>query len=139
MFGTKTDVPMNEVKKLYDEAARRFCRRQGGAARAGSNLFFSARRDTGAVLSADGVTVTGGTEQAQNRPTTPEMVEKSLSKDRRHAVLYGEHAYRGAGRSDDSGVRDERHAPRCTSTFCWQNAAVAPSATGWTAGAAARR
>ncbi|MFR4414291.1 MAG: U32 family peptidase [Butyricicoccus sp.] len=24
MFGTKTDVPMNEVKKLYDEAAHRF-------------------------------------------------------------------------------------------------------------------
>ena len=79
MFGTKTDVPMNEVKALYDEAARRFAEGKE-APLVPVNLFFSARRDTGAVLSAGEVTVTGGTEQAKNRPTTPEMVEKSLSK-----------------------------------------------------------
>lgn len=79
MFGTKTDVPMNEVKALYDEAARRFAEGKE-APLVPVNLFFSARGDTGAVLSAGEVTVTGGTEQAKNRPTTPEMVEKSLSK-----------------------------------------------------------
>ena len=79
MFGTKTDVPMNEVKALYDEAAHRFAEGKE-APLVPVNLFFSARRDTGAVLSAGEVTVTGGTEQAKNRPTTPEMVEKSLSK-----------------------------------------------------------
>ena len=79
MFGTKTDVPMSEVKALYDEAARRFAEGKE-APLVPVNLFFSARRDTGAVLSAGEVTVTGGTEQAKNRPTTPEMVEKSLSK-----------------------------------------------------------
>ena len=79
MFGTKTDVPMSEVKSLYDEAARRFAEGKE-APLVPVNLFFSARRDTGAGLSAGEVTVTGGTEQAKNRPTTPEMVEKSLSK-----------------------------------------------------------
>ena len=39
-----------------------------------------ARKDTGAVLSADGVSVVMPVEQAQNRPTTPEMIEKSLRK-----------------------------------------------------------
>ena len=67
MFGTKTDVPMNEVKALYDEAARRFAEGKE-APLVPVNLFFSARRDTGAVLSAGEVTVTGGTEQAKNRP-----------------------------------------------------------------------
>ena len=79
MFGTKTDVPMNEVKALYDEAAHRFAEGRE-APLVPVNLFFSARRDTGAVLSAGEVTVTSGVEQAKNRPTTPEMVEKSLSK-----------------------------------------------------------
>ena len=77
MFGTKTDSPA-EVQALYDEAARRFAR-QGGAARAGF-LCFTARKDTGAVLSADGVSAMAPVEQAKNRPTTPEMVEKSLRK-----------------------------------------------------------
>ena len=63
----------------YYEAARRFAEGKE-APLVPVNLFFSARRDTGAVLSAGEVTVTGGTEQAKNRPTTPEMVEKSLSK-----------------------------------------------------------
>ena len=86
MFGTKTDVPMNEVKALYDEAARRFAEGKE-APLVPVNLFFSARRDTGAVLSAGEVTVTGGTEQAKNRPTTPEMVEKSLSRPAAHRFM----------------------------------------------------
>lgn len=79
MFGTKTDVPMSEVKALYDEAAHRFAEGKE-APLVPVNLFFTARRDTGAVLSAGEVTVTAPVEQAQNRPTTPEMVEKSLAK-----------------------------------------------------------
>lgn len=79
MFGTKTDVPMSEVKALYDEAAHRFAEGRE-APLVPVNLFFTARRDTGAVLSAGEVTVTAPVEQAKNRPTTPEMVEKSLAK-----------------------------------------------------------
>lgn len=54
MFGTKTDVPMNEVKKLYDEAAHRFAEGKE-APLVPVSLCFTARKDTGAVLSADGV------------------------------------------------------------------------------------
>ena len=79
MFGTKTDVPMNEVKKLYDEAAHRFAEGKE-APLVPVSLCFTARKDTGAVLSADGVSVVMPVEQAQNRPTTPEMIEKSLRK-----------------------------------------------------------
>ena len=79
MFGTKTDVPMSEVKALYDEAAHRFAEGRE-APLVPVSLFFTARRDTGAVLSAGEVTVTAPVEQAKNRPTTPEMVEKSLAK-----------------------------------------------------------
>ena len=79
MFGTKTDVPMSEVKALYDEAAHRLAEGRE-APLVPVSLFFTARRDTGAVLSAGEVTVTAPVEQAKNRPTTPEMVEKSLAK-----------------------------------------------------------
>ena len=79
MFGTKTDVPMNEVKSLYDEAAHRFAEGRE-APLVPVSLCFTAREDTGAVLSADGVSVVMPVERAQNRPTTPEMVEKSLRK-----------------------------------------------------------
>ena len=79
MFGTKTDAPMSEVKALYDEAAHRFAEGRE-APLVPVSLFFTARRDTGAVLSAGEVTVTAPVEQAKNRPTTPEMVEKSLAK-----------------------------------------------------------
>lgn len=79
MFGTKTDVPMSEVKALYDEAAHRFAEGRE-ALLVPVSLFFTARLDTGAVLSAGEVTVTAPVEQAKNRPTTPEMVEKSLAK-----------------------------------------------------------
>ena len=79
MFGTKTDVPMNEVKELYDKAAHRFAEGKE-APLVPVSLCFTARKDTGAVLSADGVSVVMPVEQAQNRPTTPEMIEKSLRK-----------------------------------------------------------
>ncbi len=79
MFGTKTDVPLREVQALYDEAARRFVSGRE-APLVPVSLCFTARADTGAVLSADGVSVAAPVERAQNRPTTPEMVEKSLRK-----------------------------------------------------------
>ena len=79
MFGTKTDIPLHEVQALYDEAAHRF---EPGreAPLVPVSLCFTARKDTGAVLSADGVSAMAPVEQAKNRPTTPEMVEKSLRK-----------------------------------------------------------
>ena len=86
MFGTKTDVPLSEVQALYDEAARRFAPGKE-APLVPVSLCFTARADTGAVLSADGVSAMAPVERAQNRPTTPEMVEKSLRKTRRHAVF----------------------------------------------------
>lgn len=79
MFGTKTDVPLHEVQGLYDEAARRFAPGRE-APLVPVSLCFTARKDTGAVLSADGVSAMAPVEQAKNRPTTPEMVEKSLRK-----------------------------------------------------------
>ncbi len=79
MFGTKTDVPLHEVQSLYDEAAHRFAEGKE-APLVPVSLCFTARRDTGAVLSADGVSVEASVEEAQNRPTTAEMVEKSLRK-----------------------------------------------------------
>ena len=79
MFGTKTDVPLSEVQSLYDEAAR--CFEPGREAPlVPVSMCFTARKDTGAVLSADGVSTMAPVEQAKNRPTTPEMVEKSLRK-----------------------------------------------------------
>ena len=79
MFGTKTDIPLHEVQALYDEAAHRF---EPGreAPLVPVSMCFTARKDTGAVLSADGVSAMAPVEQAKNRPTTPEMVEKSLRK-----------------------------------------------------------
>ena len=49
MFGTKTDVPMNEVKKLYDEAAHRFAEGKE-APLVPVSLCFTARKDTGCLL-----------------------------------------------------------------------------------------
>lgn len=79
MFGTKTDVPLHEVQSLYDEAARRFAEGKE-ASLVPVSLCFTAREDTGAVLSADGVSSAAAVERARTRPTTPEMVEKSLRK-----------------------------------------------------------
>nr|WP_297171292.1 U32 family peptidase [uncultured Agathobaculum sp.] len=79
MLGTKTDVPLGEVKGLYDEAAHRFAPGKE-APLVPVSLCFTAREDIGAVLSADGVSVMAPVERAISRPTTPEMVEKSLRK-----------------------------------------------------------
>ena len=79
MFGTKTELPLHEVKNLYDEAAQRFAAGKE-APLVPVSLCFTAREDTGAVLSADGVSAAAPVERAVNRATTPEMVEKSLRK-----------------------------------------------------------
>lgn len=84
MFGTKTDLPLQEVKPLYDEAARRFA--EGKEAPIVPITLSCA-------VSEDGISVTveddkhgaaavdmQPVEQAKNRPTTPEMLEKNLVK-----------------------------------------------------------
>lgn len=85
MFGTKTDVPLDEVKPLYDEAARRFA--EGKEAPLVPVSFSLAADETGLLLNVwdgetDGVTVTdlAPIEPAQNRPATEEGVRKSLVK-----------------------------------------------------------
>lgn len=85
MFGTKTDVPLSEVKPLYDEAARRFA--EGKEAPLVPVTLSLTADETSLMLNAwdgetDGVTVTDTTpvEQAQNRPATEESVKKSLGK-----------------------------------------------------------
>ena len=79
MFGIKTDLPLSEVQALYHEAARRF---EPGkeAPLVPVYMHFTARRDTGAVLSVDGVSSAAPVEDAQKRALTSEMVEKSLRK-----------------------------------------------------------
>lgn len=84
MFGTKTDLPLQEVKPLYDEAARRFA--EGKEAPLMPVKLCCA-------VSEDGISVTveddkhgaaavdmQPVERAKNRPTTPEMLEKNLTK-----------------------------------------------------------
>lgn len=85
MFGTKTDVPLVEVQGLYDEAAHRFDEGKE-VPRVGVELSLMAD-ETGINLNAwdgetNGVTATdlAPVERAKNRPTTPEMLEKSLGK-----------------------------------------------------------
>ena len=130
MFGTKTDVPMNEVKKLYDEAAHRFAEGKE-APLVPVSLCFTARKDTGAVLSADGVSVVMPVEQAQNRPTTPEMIEKSLRKTGGTPFYIENMRIEVQDGLDDPGVRDERHAPRCTRPSAGKTRRCRPPATGW--------
>lgn len=79
MFGVKTDVPLQEVQSLYHDAARRF---EPGreAPLVPVHMTFTAREQPGAVLCAEGVSVSAPVERAQNRPTTAETVEKSLRK-----------------------------------------------------------
>ena len=85
MFGTKTDVPLAEVKPLYDEAARRFAEGKE-APRVPVTLH--------CAVSPEGIRLTAGdgqghciqaqdalpVEQAVNRPATRESIEKSLYK-----------------------------------------------------------
>ena len=85
MFGVKTEVPLDEVKADYDEAARRFAEGKE-APLVPVQLTFTAD-ETGLHLhvwdgETDGITVfdLAPVERAQNRPTTREMVEKNLSK-----------------------------------------------------------
>lgn len=85
MFGTKTDVPLAQVQGLYDEAAHRFDEGRE-VPRVGVALSLTADEagltlcaedgETAAVTAADPAPI----EQAKNRPTTPEMLEKSLLK-----------------------------------------------------------
>lgn len=85
MFGVKTEVPLQEVKADYDEAARRFA--EGKEAPLVPVTLSLTADETGLLLNAwdgvtDGVTVIDGApvERAQNRPATRETVEKNLSK-----------------------------------------------------------
>ncbi len=79
MFGTKTDFPLSEVQTLYDEAARRFAIGKE-APLVPVSMHFTARLDTGAVLSANGVSAAAPVEKAVKRVALPEQVEKSLCK-----------------------------------------------------------
>lgn len=85
MFGTKTDLPLAEVKPLYDQAARRFAEGRE-TPRVPLALSFKAD-ETGLLLNAfdgetDGVTVwdTAPVEAARSRPATGESVRKALEK-----------------------------------------------------------
>ena len=85
MFGVKTEVPLQEVKADYDEAARRFAEGKE-APLVPVDLHFAAD-ETGLRLTvADGetaaftVTDPAPVERAQNRPATRESVEKNLCK-----------------------------------------------------------
>ncbi len=79
MFGVKTDFPLNEVKALYDEAARRFVPGKE-APLVPVSMHLTARLDTGAVLSVNGVSASAPVEKAVNRAATVEQTEKSLRK-----------------------------------------------------------
>lgn len=85
MFGTKTDVPLAEVKSLYDEAARRFA--EGKEAPLVPVTVSLMADETGLNLNiwdgeTDGITVTdlAPVERANHRPATEESVMKSLEK-----------------------------------------------------------
>lgn len=85
MFGVKTEVPLQEVKADYDEAARRFAEGKE-APLVPVDLHFSAAESGLKLTVSDGetaaltVTDPAPVERAQNRPATRETVEKNLSK-----------------------------------------------------------
>ena len=85
MFGTKTDLPLSEVKPLYDEAARRFAEGKE-APLVPVTLSCTVTPDGIKVSAADADGHCAGAadhepvERAQNRPATRESVEKSLCK-----------------------------------------------------------
>ena len=85
MFGTKTDVPMHEVKPLYDEAARRFAVGKE-APRVPVTMSCTVTPDGISLGVSDGQGHDAGTadhepvERAKNRPTTRDMLAKSLAK-----------------------------------------------------------
>lgn len=84
MFGTKTDLPLQEVKPLYDEAARRFA--EGKEAPLMPVKLFCAVSEDGISVTVEddkhgaAAVDTQPVERAKNRPTTPEMLEKNLVK-----------------------------------------------------------
>lgn len=85
MFGVKTEVPLQEVKADYDEAARRFAEGKE-APLVPVDLHFSAAESGLKLNVSDGETPVlsiddpAPVERAQNRPATRETVEKNLSK-----------------------------------------------------------
>lgn len=87
MFGTKTDVPMNEVKKLYDEAAHRFAEGREAPARAGFALLYRPqghRRGAQCGRCFGRHACGAGAEPPDHTGDD----RKIAQKDRRHAVLY---------------------------------------------------
>lgn len=85
MFGTKTDVPLEQVKGLYDEAAHRFAEGRE-MQRVPVTLSCSVASDglRVGVCDAEGRYAEAAdhmpVERAVNRPTTSEMLEKQLHK-----------------------------------------------------------
>ncbi len=79
MFGVKTEYPLNKVQNLYNEAAKRFVPGKE-APLVPVSMHLTARLDTGAVLSANGISAAAPVEKAVNRAITPEQAEKSLRK-----------------------------------------------------------
>nr|WP_300129163.1 U32 family peptidase [uncultured Butyricicoccus sp.] len=85
MFGTKTDLPMQEVKPLYDEAARRFA--EGKEAPLVPVEISCTVTPEGISVQACDMFGHGAqaadhepVERANNRPTTREMLVKNLIK-----------------------------------------------------------
>lgn len=84
MFGTKTSLSLQEVKPLYDEAARRFAEGKE-APLVPITLSCAVSEDGITVTAEDGIHGAAAVdpapvERANNRPTTREMLEKNLAK-----------------------------------------------------------
>ena len=85
MFGTKTDLPMREVKALYEEAAHRFAEGKE-APRVPVTMTCTVTPDGISLGVSDGEDHGAGAadhepvERAQNRPTTRDMLVKNLVK-----------------------------------------------------------
>ena len=85
MFGTKTEVPLHEVKSLYEEAAHRFAEGKE-APLVPVSLAFQAGKDGLTLTARDEedreatVVDSAPVEPARCRPATEESVRKSLSK-----------------------------------------------------------
>ncbi len=84
MFGTKTDVPLDKAKPLYEQAARRFAEGRE-MPRVPVDMAFTARTGQPVSLAVcDGehaLQITGEIpETAVNRPITEEIIAKSLQK-----------------------------------------------------------
>lgn len=85
MFGTKTDIPLEQVKTLYEAAARRFAEGKE-VPRVSISLSCTVKPDGIEVDAWDDQENRGQAidhepvERAKNRPTTREMLEKNLVK-----------------------------------------------------------